>query len=66
MDIDVKIRVSKSGFEVQSTKKKKIPSNKYELEVVLEDKVYPETYYKHQPWSVVVDKTLANIKAHGL
>jgi len=28
--------------------------------------VYPEMYYKHQPKSVVMDETLANIKAHGL
>jgi hypothetical protein len=32
----------------------------------MEDKVYLETYYKHQPRSVVVDETLANIKAQGL
>jgi hypothetical protein len=23
-------------------------------------------YYTHQPWSVVMDETLAKIKAHGL
>jgi hypothetical protein len=28
--------------------------------------VYLETYYRHQLRSVVVDETLANIKAHGL
>jgi hypothetical protein len=32
----------------------------------LEFKVYPETYYKHQLRSVIVDETLTNIKAHGL
>jgi glutamine cyclotransferase len=46
--------------------KKKRIGNKYELEVALEDKVYPKTYYNHQPESVVVDKTLAKIKAHEL
>jgi hypothetical protein len=51
--------------EVQNTKEK-IPSNKYEPEVALEDEMYLETYYKHQPGNVVVDETLANIKAHGL
>jgi len=25
-----------------------------------------ETYYKHQPGSVIMDETLANIKAQGL
>jgi hypothetical protein len=28
--------------------------------------VYLETYYNHQPKSVVVDETLAKIKAHEL
>jgi len=36
---------------------KKIHGNKYELEVALEDKVYPETYYRHQLGNVVVDET---------
>jgi len=45
---------------------KKIHENRYELEVVLEDKVYPKTYYEHKPRSFVVDETLANIKAQGL
>jgi hypothetical protein len=43
-----------------------MPGNIYELEVTLEDKVYLEMYYKHQPRSVVVDETLAKIKAHEL
>ncbi len=39
MDIDVKTSISKHGYEVQSIEKK-IPSNRYEPKVVLEDKVY--------------------------
>ncbi len=65
MDTNVKTSISKQGFEVHSMQKK-ILGNIYEPKVALEDKVYPETYYRHQPWSVIVDKTLANIKAHGL
>ncbi len=65
MDIDVKMSISEQGFKVQNTKKK-IPSNRYELKVVLEDKVYPKTYYRHKLGNVVVDETLANIKAQGL
>jgi len=38
MDIDVKTNISEQGSEVLNTKKK-IPSNIYELKVVLEDKV---------------------------
>jgi hypothetical protein len=38
-------------------------SNKYELEVAFEDKVYPETHYSHQPRSVVMDETQTKIKA---
>jgi len=55
MDIDVNIIISKQEFEVQNTKKK-IINNIYGLEVALEDKVYPETYYSHQLKSVVVMK----------
>ncbi len=32
----------------------------------MEDKVYPKTYYSHQPRSVTTDETLAKIKAHEL
>jgi len=32
----------------------------------MEDKVYPETYYRHQLRSVVMHETIANIKAQGL
>jgi len=65
MDINVKTSILKHGSKVQNTKKKK-PNNKYELEVALKDKVYPETHYKHQPWSVIVDETLTKIKTQGL
>ncbi len=65
MDTNVNTSISKHGFEVESIKKK-ILGNRYEPEVALEDKVYPKMYYKHQPRSVVVDKTLAKIKTHGL
>jgi hypothetical protein len=65
MDIHMNISISKQGSGVQSTKKK-VSNIKYELEVVLEDKVYPETYYKHQLRSVAKDETPAKIKAHEL
>jgi hypothetical protein len=61
MDIDVKNSISKHEFEVQSIEKN-IVSNRYELEVALEDKVYSKMYYSHQPRSVVVDETPAKIK----
>jgi hypothetical protein len=48
------------------TQKKKIINTIYELEITLEDKVYPKTYYRHQPRSVIVDETPTNIKAQGL
>jgi hypothetical protein len=32
----------------------------------MEDKVYLEAYYNHQPKSVVVNETLAKIKTHEL
>jgi hypothetical protein len=65
MDIDVKTSISKHGFEVHSIKKE-IPSNRYEVEIVLENKVYLETHYIHQPRSVVVDEAPTKIKAQGL
>ncbi len=65
MDKDVDTSISKHGFKVQSIKKK-IPSNKYEPKIAMEDKVYMAMYYRHQLGSVVVDETPANIKAHGL
>jgi hypothetical protein len=61
----VKTNISKQGSEVQSTNKK-IHGNKYEPKVAIKDKVYPETYYKHQLKNVVVDETPTNIKAYGL
>jgi hypothetical protein len=65
MDTNVKTNISKQGYEVQIIEKK-ILGNIYEPEITLEDKVYPETYYRHQPGNVIVDEILANIKAHGL
>ncbi len=47
MDIDVKTNISEQGSEVRSIEKK-ILGTKYDPEVVMEDKVYPETYYKHK------------------
>jgi hypothetical protein len=61
MVTNVKTTISKQGYEVQGIEKK-ILGNKYELKVVLEDKVYLETYYRHQPRNVIMDETLVNIK----
>ncbi len=65
MDIDVKTSILEWGSEVQNIENK-ILGNKYEPKVIMEDKVYLETYYRHQPGNVIVDETLANIKARGL
>ncbi len=65
VDTNVHNSILEQGFRVQSTKKK-IANNKYEPKVALEDKVYLEMYYNHQPRNVVVDETLAKIKAHEL
>ncbi len=65
MDTSVKANILEQGFEVQSTKTK-IAGNKYEPKVALEDKVYPKTYYSHQPRSVVMDEARAKIKAQEL
>jgi hypothetical protein len=65
MDIDVKRSILKQGYEVQNTKKK-IPNNRYEAKLALEDKVYPKMYYIHQLGNVIVDETPVNIKAQGL
>jgi len=62
IDTNVKINISKHGYDVLNTKKR-IPSNGYELEIALEDKVYQETYYRHQLENVVMDETLAKNKA---
>jgi hypothetical protein len=61
MDIDVKTTISKQGYKIQNIEKK-ILGNIYEPEIVLKDKVYPETYYRHQPKSVIVDETSTKIK----
>jgi hypothetical protein len=47
-------------------KEKNTIGNIYEPEVVLEDKVYLEMYYKHQLGCVEVDETLAKIKTQEL
>jgi len=65
MDIDVKTSILEWGSKVQNIENK-ILGNKYEPKVTMEDKVYLETYYRHQPGNVIVDETLANIKARGL
>jgi hypothetical protein len=57
MDTDVKTNILEQRY-VQSTQKK-ILSNKYEPKVIIQDKVYPKTYYRHQLGSVVVDEILA-------
>ncbi len=43
--------------------KQKITSNRYEPEIIINNKVYLEMYYGHQPKNVVVDETLTKIKA---
>ncbi len=65
MDTYVKTGILKHGSKIQSTENK-IVGNIYELEVALKDKVYLETYYKHQLWTLVVDETLSKIKAQEL
>ncbi len=46
MDIDVKIIISEQGFGIQNIEKNNL-GNRYEPKVALEDKVNPNTYYKH-------------------
>ncbi len=67
MDIDVKTSISKQGYGVHNIENK-IVGNKYELEleVALEDKVYPKMYYNCQPGTVVMDDTTTKIKAQEL
>jgi hypothetical protein len=65
MDTYVKTNISKQGYKVQIIKKKML-GNSFEPKVAFKDKVYLERYYKHQPWNVVMDETLANMKAQGL
>jgi hypothetical protein len=61
LDTNVKTSISKQRSEVYNTKKK-IPCNRYELEVALEDKVYPKTYYGHQPRNVIMDETCHHLR----
>ncbi len=63
MDTSVRTNNSKLNSRVEITKLK-TTNNKYELEVALEDKVYPETYYNHQLRSVAMDEIPTKIKAH--
>ncbi len=65
MDTNVNNSNLKQKSGVQIVEQKTI-NNIYELEVALEDKVYPETYYNHQPNNVVVYETPAKIKAQEL
>ncbi len=65
MDIDMNTSILEQGFGVHSTKKK-LFGNRYEPKVVLEDKVYPRTYYKHQLGNVAMHETPAKIKAQEL
>jgi hypothetical protein len=65
MDTYVKNFILEQELEVQNINKK-IPNNGYEPKVTLEDKVYPKTYYKYQPWSVVMNETIVKIKANEL
>ncbi len=41
-------------------------TNRYELVVTQEENVYTKTYYKHQPWNVQIDETLAKVKVPKL
>ncbi len=65
MDINVKTSnlELKSGVQIIE---QKTTSNRYEPKIVLDDKVYLETYGNHQPRNVVMDKNLAKIKAQEL
>jgi hypothetical protein len=62
METNVTTNILEQGSRVHSIEKK-ILGNKYELEVALEDKLYLETYYNHQPKNVAVNETPAKIKA---
>jgi hypothetical protein len=65
MDTNVKTSILEQGFGIHSTKNK-IHGNKYELEVVLEDKVYLEMYNSHQLKSVEMDEIPTKIKSREL
>jgi hypothetical protein len=62
---NVKTSILEQGFEVQSIEKK-IPGNIYEPKVTIEDKVYPEMYYKHQLGSVIMDEILQKHQSIGI
>jgi hypothetical protein len=51
MDNNVKTSNSKLNSRVKNIEKK-TTINRYEPKLALEDKVYLETYYNHQPWNV--------------
>jgi hypothetical protein len=55
MDSSDKTSNSKLKSRVQITKQK-TTNNRYEPKVALEDKVYLETHYNHQPRSVTMDE----------
>jgi hypothetical protein len=65
MDTSGKNSILELNYGVHNIKKK-ITRYRYELEVALDDKVYLEMYYNHQPWSVAVDETPSKIKTHEL
>jgi hypothetical protein len=65
MDTSMKTNNSELKLGVQITEQKTI-NNRYGPKVALKDKVYLKTYYNHQLGNVVVDKTLAKIKAQEL
>jgi hypothetical protein len=44
----------------------KIVGNIYELKVVIENKMYLETYYNHQPRNVTMDEIPTNFKAQEM
>jgi len=53
-------------FQSKNLEYKALASNRYELEVPLEDNLCPKMYYSHQPRSVEVDETPTKIKPHEL
>ncbi len=65
MDINVKTSNLELKLGVQIIEQK-TTGNRYEPKIVLDDKVYLETYGNHQPRNVVMDKNLAKIKAQEL
>ncbi len=65
MDTKVNTTILEQEFEVHNLEKN-INGNIYELEITIEDKVYSEMYYNHQPGNVAVDETPTKIKAHEL